>query len=215
MNADLVEDALGKAFRAGVRYCFTWNVQQFVLFDSHIQGVPFIQRQIEGPTNVADVAVSDDVNRQWAYEAIREFWMEFLHRFADLIEGRRVSNSLQSTNASSAGSKVHSKHQSSTLLRHWRTFQPTTHTSGANLELGWSIKDGNPPHATNWNARTWTASSRLACYILLTRLVFYQVLRRRFRQLPALSVDGTNSPDDLRDLLNTRFKEAVEYLPRL
>ena len=34
LNADLVEDALDKAFRAGVQYCFTWNVRQFVLFDS-------------------------------------------------------------------------------------------------------------------------------------------------------------------------------------
>ena len=40
LNADLVEDALDKAFRAGVQYCFTWDVRQFVLFDSHIQGVP-------------------------------------------------------------------------------------------------------------------------------------------------------------------------------
>ena len=31
LNGDLVEDALQKAFRAGVRYCFTWNVRQKVL----------------------------------------------------------------------------------------------------------------------------------------------------------------------------------------
>ena len=61
LNADLVEDALDKAFRAGVQYCFTWNVRQFVLFDSHIQGVPFAQRHIEGPTNVVEASVSDDV----------------------------------------------------------------------------------------------------------------------------------------------------------
>ena len=37
LNAKLVEDALDKAFKAGVRYCFTWIVRQFVLFDSQMQ----------------------------------------------------------------------------------------------------------------------------------------------------------------------------------
>lgn len=32
LNADLVNDALEKAFLAGVQYCLTWNVRQFVLF---------------------------------------------------------------------------------------------------------------------------------------------------------------------------------------
>ena len=74
---------------AGVQYCFTWNVRQFVLFDTHIHGVPFIQRQIEGPADVAEVTVSDDVTRQSVRDAINEYWKQFLERFADLLEGRR------------------------------------------------------------------------------------------------------------------------------
>ena len=54
LNADLVKDAVGKAFWAGVQYCFTWNVRQFVLFDTHMQGVPFAQRHIEGPVDVVE-----------------------------------------------------------------------------------------------------------------------------------------------------------------
>ena len=90
LNADLVDDALSKASRDGIRYCFTWNVRQFVLFDSHIQGVPFAQRHIEGPTDVVDATVSDDVEREWARDAIRSFWEDFLERFADLLAGRRT-----------------------------------------------------------------------------------------------------------------------------
>ena len=74
LNADLVEDALSKAFDAGIRYCFTWNVRQLVLFDSHIQGVPVAQRNIEGPADVVQVSVSDDVRQDWAQDAIRVFW---------------------------------------------------------------------------------------------------------------------------------------------
>ena len=84
------EDALDKAFRAGVQYCFTWNVRQFVLFDSHIQGVPFAQRHIEGPTNVVEASVSDDVRPDGAQDAIKGFWERFLEQFAELISGRRA-----------------------------------------------------------------------------------------------------------------------------
>ena len=89
LNAELVDDALEKASRAGVRYCFTWNVRQFVLFDSHIQGVPFANRHIEGPTDVLDVSASDDVKHEWARTAISGFWAQFLERFAALINGQR------------------------------------------------------------------------------------------------------------------------------
>ena len=78
LNADLVEDALSKAFRAGVRYCFTWNVRQFVLFDSHMAGVPLAQRNIEGPTDVVEVSVSDDVHHGWVQDDIKEYWEHFL-----------------------------------------------------------------------------------------------------------------------------------------
>ena len=75
---------------AGVQYCFTWNVRQFVLFDTHIQGVPFIQRQIEGPADVAEVTVSDDVTRQSVRDAINEYWKQFLERFARPSGGTKI-----------------------------------------------------------------------------------------------------------------------------
>ena len=90
LNANLVDDALTKASMAGTRHCFTWNVRQFVLFDSHIQGIPYAQRHIEGPTDVVDAVVSDDVAREWARNAIHQFWAAFLERFADLLAGRRT-----------------------------------------------------------------------------------------------------------------------------
>ena len=90
LNAELVGDALGKAFEDGIRYCFTWNVRQFVLFDSHIQEVPFAQRSIEGPADVVEASVSDDVRQEPARDAIRDFWTRFLERFADLVTERRA-----------------------------------------------------------------------------------------------------------------------------
>ena len=181
LNADLVDDALQKAFRAGVRYCFTWNVRQFVLFDSHIQRVPFTQRHIEGPTNVADVLVSDDVNRQWAHDAIREFWKQFLDRFADLLAGRRpfqlapidqrfigwiegaleapIANTSQilGTISSDDPSLKRSKRLPLHLTKHCANVDGTSSPCKRRCWLGsgHTIKAGNHPHETSWSARTW------------------------------------------------------------
>ena len=49
-------------------------------------------------------------------------------------------------------------------------------------------------------------ASRLSCYILVTRLVFYQALRRRFRAMSPLNADGIETPDQFREALDARFR---------
>ena len=211
LNADLVEDALEKAFRAGVRYCFTWNVRQFVLFDSHIQGVPLAQCHIEGPTDVVGASVSDDVHQDWARDAIRSFWEHFLEQLAELINGRRAF-------------------EPSPLDQRFISWlegaleDPIAHTedalsalSGTDSELndrlnlwmlsqGWELSSQSEQRRPNLGR-----ASRLSCYILLTRLVFYQVLRRRFRRMSPLTTYGIDTSEHLREILDARFEEAVQY----
>ena len=211
LNAGLVEDALTKAFREGVQYCFTWNVRQFVLFDSHIQRVPFAQRHIEGPVNVVDVSVSDDVRQGRARDAIRRFWEHFLERFAALInEHRRFEPSpidqrfMGWLEGALEDPIAHTEDSLTTLtstdsefndrLREWM------------LSQNWEPSSQAEEHKQNIER-----ASRLSCYILLTRLVFYQVLRRRFRQMSPFSVEGTETPEQLRMILDARFEEAVQY----
>ena len=211
LNADLVEDALQKAFRAGVRYCFTWNVRQFVLFDSHMQGVPLPQRHIEGPSDVVDVSVSDDVNRPWAGDAIREFWKGFLERFAALLAGERafepspidqrfigwlegaLENPIIHT-ADALWGQSRSDPDLKSRLESWM------------LSLGWE-----PSLQPDQQRQNIERASRLSCYILVTRLVFYQILRRRFRQMSALSVNDVETSEQLLEVLDARFGEAVRY----
>ena len=211
LNAKLVEDALGKAFEAGVRYCFTWNVRQFVLFDSHMQGVPFAQRNIEGPEDVVEVTVSDDVNHDWAQQAVKAYWEGFLEKFAALVSGRR---SFQPTpldrrfvswiEGALEDSITHTQYSLDRL-------------SGSDALLrdrlgAWMLSQGwEPSSQPELRRRNLERASRLACYMLLTRLVFYQVLRRRFMQMSPLSLDGIETSDQLREVLKARFGEAVRY----
>ena len=211
LNADLVDDALSKASRDGIRYCFTWNVRQFVLFDSHMQSVPYAERHIEGPTDVVDATVSDDVEREWARDAIQSFWEHFLERFADLLAGRRtfepspidqrfigwLEGALEDPIAHTEDALVARSRTDSDLNNRLTSWM---------LSQGWEPSSHQERHRENMGR-----ASRLSCYILVTRLVFYQVLRRRFRQMSSLSIEGVDTPEQLREVLDTRFKEAVRY----
>ena len=90
----LVEDAQEKAFHEGVRYCFTWNVREFVLFDNQIENRPSPQRIVEHSTVVDGALTSDDVEREWAKEAIRHFWRKFLEDFNESLAGRKAFDPL-------------------------------------------------------------------------------------------------------------------------
>ena len=74
------------------------------------------------------------------------------------------------------------------------------------LSQGWELSSQREPHQENLER-----ASRLSCYILLTRLVFYQVLRRRFRLMSPMTSERVDTPEHLRDVLNARFEEAVQY----
>ena len=211
LNAKLVEDALDKAFKAGVRYCFTWNVRQFVLFDSHMQGVPFAQRNIEGPEDVVEASVSDDVNHDWARQAVKAYWEGFLERFAELVNERR---SFQPTpldrrfvgwiEGALEDPITHTQYALDRLTGTDAVFRDRL-TSWM-LSQGWELSSQRAHRRQNLER-----ASRLACYMLLTRLVFYQVLRRRFMQMSPLSMGGIETPDQLREVLEARFSEAVQY----
>ncbi|MDP2856969.1 MAG: hypothetical protein Q8P50_03220, partial [Bacillota bacterium] len=94
LDTELVEDAFDKATRRGVPYYFTWNVRELALFETHREGVPFMDRRVEGPTTVATVASSDDLRRPGVEQAIKDFWESFLERYADLQAGRRPLQNL-------------------------------------------------------------------------------------------------------------------------
>ena len=176
-----------------------------------MQGVPYAQRHIEGPTDVVEALVSDDVERDWARDATRSFWEGFLERFADLLTGRRafepspidqrfigwLEGALEDPIA----------HTEDALVA-----QSRTDTALNNRLTSWMLSQGwEPSSQPEQRRQNFGRASRLSCYILVTRLVFYQVLRRRFMQMSPLSVEGVDTSEQLREVLDTRFKEAVLY----
>ena len=211
LNAELVGDALDKAFRAGIQYCFTWNIRQFVLFDTHMQNVQYAQRGIRGPLDVVDVPDSDGLAREWARDAVRLFWEDFLEWFAALLAGRRsftpspIDQRFIGWLEGALEDPI--THTEETLANRSRTDPDFSgRLDSWMLSQGWEPSSQQERHMLNLRR-----ASQLSCYILVTRLVFYEVLRRRFRLMSPLSIEGVDTPDQLREVLDARFDEAVRY----
>lgn len=211
-HQSLVEDAFSKASRAGTSYYFTWNVREFVLFETHREGVPFMERRVEGPTIVADTTISDDALRPDVQASIKDFWERFLENLAALEQGRRpllnmpldqkfvrrLEASLEEPIAATSFSLLRicrDDREFSTELRSWMV-----------TEQGWEDSTSEAILRSNIDR-----AAHLSCYVLMTRLVFYEVLRRRFPSIAPMVGMRPSTPNELSNALEARFREAINY----
>ncbi len=211
LDQALVEDAFQKASRRGTDYYFTWNVRQFALFQTHQEGVPFMDRRIEGPTTVAEVATSDDVRRPEVESAIKDFWEKFLEGFARLEANLRPLLNLPLDRRfilrlEDALVEPVSLTENEMARRYRADKEFKADLSQWMVDQGWELSEADEVLRSNLER-----AARLSCYVLVTRLVFYQVLRRRFRVLAPLGGTRPATPGDLAEILKARFQEAVGY----
>ena len=154
---------------------------------------------------------SDDVRPDGAQDAIKGFWERFLEQFAELINGRRAfepspldQRFIGWLEGALEDPIAHTEDALASLSR-------TDSELNDRLNL-WMLSQGwEPSSQPEQRKQNLARASRLSYYILLTRLVFYQVMRRRFRQMPLLSLGSVSTPDQLREVLDARFDEAVRY----
>src|SRR5207248_9493889 len=72
-------------------------------------------------------------------------------------------------------------------------------------EQGWELPEEQPALRENLGR-----AARLSCYTSLNRLVFYELLRRRLRTLPAPAGLQPQTGAELSEALRRAFRNAVE-----
>ena len=91
----LMQDAFTKAEEAPVQFFFTWNVNEFVLFDRSLWDRPLIDRRIRVWRLARNLASPEDVAREENLNFIKtHFLPDLLHDLADILSGRRRDWSL-------------------------------------------------------------------------------------------------------------------------
>ena len=84
------QDAAARPSDAGVQYFFTWNVNEFVLWDRSLWDRPLLERRVRRMAAAANLASPEDVAREDNLNFIKtHFLPDLLRDLADIISGRR------------------------------------------------------------------------------------------------------------------------------
>jgi len=210
-NAAVVTDARRKAQRAGSPFFFTWNVNQFVLWQTAPSGTPWTEQNYKtwGVTSVHSEA---HIELPMTTHAIKGFLKSFLDEFAQILRGTSpigfkspdekfieiLESSLQMpimlnlVELAERYKKARFKMELDKWMRE---------------EHGWVISD-DPEDIRD----TLERAAKFACYALVNKLVFHEALLKRYRpKMDTLAVpDHIDTGDDLRGQVEGYFAKAKE-----
>jgi type I restriction-modification system DNA methylase subunit len=211
LDGELVEDAFEKASRLGSNYYFTWNVNRFALFETHQEGVAFMERVIED-REVVQIRDSDEVRKEPVQAKIRDFWEELLETLARIERGERPLLNLPLDRRFII--RLEEALEEPVSLTFDELSVRYRRVEGFREEIrawmrddqGWEISED-----AELVRRNLERAARLSCYVLANRLVFYEVLRRRFTSLAALrSISLGTTGEGFAAAVNRRFLDAIE-----
>jgi SAM-dependent methyltransferase len=204
----LVEDAHRKASTDGVEYFFTWNVNKLVVWKTFEPGTTLLNRALQ-PFDVADISTSAELEQQLVADEIRGALEEVLEYLADLLAGSATLplrplderfiaileaglQTIINQTADGISSKQTADARWEQELRDWMV-----------RVQDWVVTD------VEWN-RLIERSARLASYVLMMKLVFYESLRKRHAELPELAVpSGVETGPQLDSLFEGFFRMAM------
>jgi hypothetical protein len=209
---DVVQDAFKKASDAGARYFFTWNVNRLILWDPSKVKLPTLQRQCRDYPIFA-LRTSDQVESPNVVDTLRrEFLPRFLEELAALYRGEIHFGVLPPDQRFILMLEAFLERPVELtrfeIYERWRT------NSHFQKELSeWMVKHQKwtIPRAESDISDLLDRAAKLCCYVLATKLIFYEALRRRFKRLrPIRVVSSVDTVDRLFGLLSRHFEHAQQ-----
>jgi methylase of polypeptide subunit release factors len=208
----LMQDAFTKADNATVQFFFTWNVNEFILFDRGLWDRPLIDRRVRVWRLARNLASPEDVAREENLNFIKtHFLPDLLRDLADILSGRQREwlppddifiRSLEShldwpRQLASAYILAHAERSKAFDLRVQRWMG----------DQDWTFV--RTPHE-EWVKAVDNMAKTLA-YVWANRLIFYKALRARLSDLPRLELRrSVKKPDEALVALNRLFQRAVD-----
>jgi methylase of polypeptide subunit release factors len=211
-NSDLIRDAFQKAANLGAEFFFTWNVNKLVLFDSKKWDVPIMERRLNDWDLGLDLDQPEDVSRPEVEKSIQELLARFFAQFHEIAEGiktdwaKPLDQYFISAFESHIGWPVK-------LTRDFITEKCATDKAfdsrlqeWMSNDQGWQVIRKDPDA---WRTLIDSAA-RTVCYVFSNRLLFYESVRRNFKELQEIKIPRTISrPGELDVYFRKAFQMAV------
>ena len=185
----LIEDAANKASKAGAEFFFTWNVNQFVLFDAKQWQKPLLERQVKAYDLGLALADRQDVERPEVETRVQQFLEEFFAELAEIISGAKKDWATSLDEFFIRAFESHIDWPVKLTAAHLHERAESDRSFDARLqewmsrEQGWQV--------IRQDSREWRVlldrAARTLCYVFANRLIFYESCRAKFTSLKDLA----------------------------
>ena len=210
-RAEVVKDAQQKALRAGVKFFFTWNVNECVLWETATAGAGLKDRAYERWT-VAALTNRTQLDAAPIQAAIHEWLVKFLHDAARILKSGQVGGGrtpdIKFVEALEAALTVPIRHTHEALAKRY----VTNHSFKRDLDqwmvsLGWTVvSDADSLHDLLERA------AKFGCYLFVNKLVFHEALLKKYGKsmAPLNAPPEISTGDELQMRLQHFFAEAKQ-----
>lgn len=213
-NPALMSDAASKADNAGSSYFFTWNVNQFVLFDRSKFNLPIIERRCHDWNLGLQLRRSTDCSRPEVMSAITtRFLPELFSLLArivteDFTEWGMPPDELfiRSLESHLAWPIMGTSDYLEATCRTDKAFSAKLQAWMAG-DMSWTFDPDNPD---NWRQTLDRAASTL-CYVFCNRAIFYEAIRARYPDnlAPLTMPTGKRGHEGIYEWFRIQFLHAV------
>lgn len=208
-NEKLVQDARKKAAIARTDYFFTWNVNEFVLWETFPPKTFRKDRKYKS-WKVTNVAKESHLLHPMTINAIQNWLPDFLNDFSNILRGKiTIAQSPPDDKFIDALESFLAQPINLTLEELVNRYKSNKFKAELDKwmreEQGWTISDHPEDIRDNLER-----AAKFACYAMVNRLVFYEALLKRYgARMPKLSVPKhIHKGDDLRNHLAGYFEQA-------
>jgi len=210
-RAEVVKDAQKKALRAGVKFFFTWNVNECVLWETASAGAGLKDRAYERWT-IAALTHRGQLDAAPVQATIHEWLVKFLHDAARILKSGKVGGArtpdIKFVEALESALTVPIRHTHEALAKLYvtkpafkRDLDPWM------MSLGWTIvSDPEGLHELLERA------AKFGCYLFVNKLVFHEALLKKYGKslAPLYAPPELTTGDDLQMRLQHFFAEAKQ-----
>lgn len=210
-RAEVVKDAQQKALRAGVKFFFTWNVNECVLWETATAGAGLKDRAYERWT-VAALTNRAQLEATPVQARIHEWLVTFLHDAARILKTGKVGGGrtpdVKFVEALEAAVTVPIRHTHEALAKRYVS-NPSFKRDLDQwmVSLGWTVvSDSDGLHDLLERA------AKFGCYLFVNKLVFHEALLKKYGKTmaPLNAPPEITTGDDLQMRLQHFFAEAKQ-----
>lgn len=210
-RAEVVKDAQQKALRAGVKFFFTWNVNECVLWETATAGAGLKDRAYERWT-VAALTHRGQLDAAPVQATIHEWLVKFLHDAARILNSGKVGGGrtpdIKFVEALESALTVPIRHTHEALAKLYVTKPPFKRDLDQwMVSLGWTIVSDS-----EGLQELLERAAKFGCYLFVNKLVFHEALLKKYGKslAPLNAPPEITTGDDLQMRLQHFFAEAKQ-----